>query len=419
MLYFTGGSNKYGTNSTFSAGEVFSIAYRTDFQFDYDSASSGQYRPWSVGNPASNNISITALGDDRLRVLYNGGGFCSYRGSAIRPVIKPINDIVIIVSNPTGGNMNTSLYVNGVQIPQASYTAHPSLEMTGYRVNAMNYSSSTIDTTMKDFAIFNFDMSAADAPYSIADYSAGKPVPPSLKRNGGIFSSDPNMGASTSGGWAINASGGSSIMTRGAWRCFSAVYYCYNRTGDLPAGVEYAIDLSTKVSSAGTGDAFLCNIGQGSFGKFNNSNFKGRVSFLYRKNNSDTSASSALSVQIARLVIASVSGADVSDSDWHFFSEEIDMTLTDIASGGFLAVSSYAASGTFTDYPWSIADLNLESYTQEVGLENYTFTVGSTQYIPDASGNNHDITTSSAGIVAGTFDASIAKLASLIASSNA
>lgn len=39
--------------------------------------------------------------------------------------------------------------------------------------------------------------------------------------------------------------------------------------------------------------------------------------------------------------------------------------------------------------------------------------------IPDASGNNHDITMFSTGIVAGTFDASIAKLASLIASSNA
>ena len=417
MLYFT--SSSYGTNGTFSAGEVFSVAYRTDFQFAIGSATANQYRSWSIGHPASSNISIVALADDRLRVLHNGGGFCSYRGSDIRPVIKPINDIVIIVTNPTGGNMNTSLYVNGVQIPQASYSAQPSLKMKSYRLNAMNYSTSTIDTTMKDFAIFNFDMSAADAPYSIADYSAGKPVPPSLKRNGGIFSSDPNMGASTSGGWAINTPDGSAIVTKGAWRCFSAVYYCYNRTGDLPAGVEYAIDLSTKVSSAGTSDAFLCNIGQGTFGKFNNSRFKGRLSFWYRKNNTDTSASSTLSVQIAKLVIASVSGADVSDSDWHFFSEEIDMTLTNIASGGFLAVSSYAASGTFTDYPWSIADLKLEAYTQEVGLENYTFTVGSTQYIPDASGNNHDITAGNTGIVAGTFDVSIAKLASLITSTNA
>ena len=126
-----------------------------------------------------------------------------------------------------------------------------------------------------------------------------------------------------------------------------------------------------------------------------------------------------MSVQIAKLIIASVSGANVSDNDWHFFSEEIDMTLTNIASGAFLGISSYASSGTFTDYPWSIADFKLESYTQEVGLENYTFTVGSTQYIPDVSGNNHDITMSSTGAVAGTFDASIAKLASLIASSNA
>lgn len=238
MLYFTSGSNKYGTGA-FSAGEVFSIAYRTDFQFDYASASAGQYRPWSVGNPASSNISVHGLGDDRLRVLYNGGGFCSYKGSNIRSVIKPINDIVVIVANPTGGNINTSLYVNGIQIPQASYSAKPSLEMTGYRLNAMNYASSTIDTTMKDFAIFNFDMSAEGAPYSVADYSAGKPVPPSALAQTAVL------------------------------------------------------------------------------------------------------------------------------------------------------------------------------------LENYTFTVGSTQYIPDVSGNNHDITVASAGTVAGTFDKAIAKLTSLITSTNA
>lgn len=417
ILYFA--SSSYGTNSTFSAGEVFSVAYRTDFQFASDSAASNQYNAWSVGNPTNNNIGIQGMGDDSLRITYNGKWFCSYLGSNIRSAIKPINDIVLIVTNPTGGNINTSLYVNGVQIPQASYSAKPSLEITGYRVNALNSAPSTIDTTMKDFAIFNFDMSAAGAPYSVADYSAGKPVPPSLKRNGGIFSSDPNMGASTSGGWAINTPGGSSIVTKGAWRCFRAVYYCYNRTGDLPAGVEYAIDLSTKVSSAATGDAFLCNIGQGNFARFNGSRFKGRVSFWYRKNNTDTSASSRLSVQIARLIIAYVSGADVSDSDWHFFSEEIDITLTNIATGGFLGISSYATSGTFTDYPWSIADFKLEAYTQEVCLENYTFTVGSTQYIPDVSGNNYDITVASAGTVAGNFDTAIAKLASLITSTNA
>ena len=177
MLYFT--SSSYGTNGTFSAGEVFSVAYRTDFQFAGGSAPENQYRPWSVGNPASSNISVIALADDRLRIAYNGGGFCGYRGTNIRAVIKTINDIVVIVTNPTGENMNTSLYVNGVQIPQASYSAKPSLEMTGYRVNAYNYAASLIDTTMKDFAIFNFDMSAADALYSVADYSAGKPVPPS------------------------------------------------------------------------------------------------------------------------------------------------------------------------------------------------------------------------------------------------
>ena len=76
--------------------------------------------------------------------------------------------------------------------------------------------------------------------------------------------------------------------------------------------------------------------------------------------------------------------------------------------------------------PYSVADYSAgkpvppSALSQTaVLLENYTFTVGSTQYIPDVSGNNHDITVASAGAVAGTFDKAIAKLASLITSTNA
>ena len=176
MLYFTG--RPYGTNDLMSVGELFSVAYRTDFQFAEGSATTDQYRPWNIGSNTA-YIAPMALGDGLLRISYNGSGFYSFKGANIRAAVQDINSIVAIVNNPTGGNITITLYVNGVQIPQNSYTARAAQTFTGYKVNARGGTPSLMDTTMKDFAVFNFDMSAGGAPYSIADYSAGKPVPPS------------------------------------------------------------------------------------------------------------------------------------------------------------------------------------------------------------------------------------------------
>ena len=176
MLYFTG--RPYGSNGLMSVGELFSVAYRTDFQFASGSATSNQYKPWSIGSNTA-YIAPAALSDDLLRISYNGSGFYSFRGAKIRAAVQDINSIIAIVNNPTGGNITITLYVNGVQIPQNSYTARAAQTFTGYRINTQGGTPALIDTTMKDFAVFNFDMSAADAPYSVVDYSAGKPVPPS------------------------------------------------------------------------------------------------------------------------------------------------------------------------------------------------------------------------------------------------
>lgn len=176
MLYFTG--RPYGTNNLMSVGELFSVAYRTDFQFASGSATSNQYKLWSIGSNTA-YIAPAALSDDLLRISYNGSGFYSFKGANIRAAVQDINSIVAIVNNPTGGNITITLYVNGVQIPQNSYTARAAQTFTGYRVNTQGGTPSLIDTTIKDFAVFNFDMSAGGAPYSVADYSAGKPVPPS------------------------------------------------------------------------------------------------------------------------------------------------------------------------------------------------------------------------------------------------
>ena len=217
-------------------------------------------------------------------------------------------------------------------------------------------SQTSVNVSYRNVLAVNFDMSAEDAPYTVADYAAGKSVPLTLRKEAGIYSTDPDMGAGTSSGWAINNPSGSGITTRGDWRCFSAVYYAYNRTSDLPDGVAYAIDLSTKPKSSSTGDAYLANMGLGNLSSLSGKAVKGTLSFWYKKNNTDSS--SYLGAMISKSVLGEITGAEVGDTNWHYFEADVETELTG-TSGFYLGVYSYAASGTFTDYPWSIADFTL------------------------------------------------------------
>ena len=86
--------------------------------------------------------------------------------------------------------LNWDIYVDGVKqniVFSAKNVIVDSLSGTrNWAVNTTNYSFSNQPASanpmmLRNLCIFNFDVSAPAAPYSIADYEAGRLIPPALK----------------------------------------------------------------------------------------------------------------------------------------------------------------------------------------------------------------------------------------------
>ena len=95
-----------------------------------------------------------------------------------------LNTLAFVFKKLANGNAHVSLFVNGTAISNnistdVPYTVVPnSASVNTWTGNAAAASAGTVGYS--DFRIFNFDVSAEDAPYSLADYQAGKRLPPNL-----------------------------------------------------------------------------------------------------------------------------------------------------------------------------------------------------------------------------------------------
>lgn len=85
--------------------------------------------------------------------------------------------------------VNFDIYVDGAKVATTPYKGLTLDSLSGtvnYAVNTtnQNYSSNpaaAYPMMLRNLYVFNFDISAEDAPYSIADYEAGRLIPPALK----------------------------------------------------------------------------------------------------------------------------------------------------------------------------------------------------------------------------------------------
>ena len=85
--------------------------------------------------------------------------------------------------------VNFDIYVDGAKVVTSPYKGLTLDSLSGtvnYAVNTYNanYSiqpASAHPMMLRNLYVFNFDVSAEDAPYSIADYVAGRLIPPALK----------------------------------------------------------------------------------------------------------------------------------------------------------------------------------------------------------------------------------------------
>ena len=217
------------------------------------------------------------------------------------------------------------------------------------------------DSSFSRLAVFDFDILDANAPYTFADYRAGKSVPRALRSRYG-YSTDPNMGASTSA-WNITTPPGEyDGVKNGDWVAGSLVSYLKNRASDLPDGESYAIDLAMNGSGSIYEQAALSN----SYGHFqaDTSTRKYRVKFKYKWNKLASASDNVFfgvyiwGPEISQQQLVKINAPTAPDTSWH----EYDAVITDSIEDGLYIPALFVSptsSPTYGDYAISVAGFSI------------------------------------------------------------
>jgi hypothetical protein len=303
-----------------------------------------------------------------------------------------------------GFNNEIKLYVDGSFIDSSSLS-NESFELETI-TPASPFTVSSRGTLMQyaDIYQFNFDMSSADAPYTITDYQQGKPIPPSLTQSIG-FSIDDNFGA---GGWTSGAT------SSGNWYKGSYVKYIADHTIDnidTESGITEAVDLSTsQVPGATLADVCLYNKSF-SFKKHAGKRIKIKGSCKVRPLiDLGTNNAPVVSFGIARKSWSGyVQLNELPYNQWSTFEfdDYIDVPTTDAVYFGIGA--KYDST---TEPVVAIADLDIKVVETILALEDYTITNGTTKMVFDYSGNSNDGTIT--GNVMGDNDNRVQRLIDFI-----
>lgn len=229
-LYFSGGSASATPNLAF---DTLSVLFKTDFDFGVAQSANVLF-PFLAGT-MSTGIYLAAQfgGDNRLRAMMGATAIGSFTRSDIAALVGDgLNALAFVFKKLADGNAQVSLFVNGVSVQNraTATAAYPALN-NALSVNKWGSSSTSAGTVgYSDFRVLNFDVSATDAPYSLADYQAGKRLPPFL--SGGVYiKSNPdvvaqatpsagNLGQTTQGTLAKSDNGYTLTLTEAATRRF-------------------------------------------------------------------------------------------------------------------------------------------------------------------------------------------------------
>lgn len=179
-LYFSGGSASATPNLAF---DTLSVLFKTDFDFSVPQTDP-VFFPFYVGKTALGKFIHVQYGNNNtLRALINGVIVGLFNRADIAALVGDgLNALAFVFKKLSDGNIQTSLFVNGVGVQnRATATAeYPTLDsfLSINRWGTANVYAGTV--RYSDFCILNFDVSAADAPYSLAEYQKGKRLPPFL-----------------------------------------------------------------------------------------------------------------------------------------------------------------------------------------------------------------------------------------------
>jgi len=372
-LYFSGGSASATPNLAF---DTLSVLFKTDFDFSVPRTTNVLY-PFYIGTTTQGKYILVQFGaDNRLQINTGDGVFGSFSRSDIAALVGDgLNALAFVFKKLADGNAQVSLFVNGVSVPNRStITAEYPTLPSNILLNRTQSSVSDGTVGYSDFRIFNFDVSATDAPYSLADYQAGKRLPPFL--SGGVYvKSNPdvqaqttptagNLAQTTQGTLAKSDNGYTLTLTSASTRRF---WFKFDKK--YPAGTWFRVR-----RGALTWDGMETT--------------GGRIS--QAELNVGTSTTSPYTVAVSNLPTSKA--VDI------VFQTPIEANMV-----GFIVWNGSDVPTATISIPY----FEFEVLGAITALENYTIARNvTTKLIKDASGNGNDATVS--GNVAGDMDSGIA-----------
>lgn len=354
------------------------------------------------------NVTIEGTGYNGYALRNNGGDLVFYVSYNSVIAISMVISNAIIKTYLDGkehrlcvcsNGSNVKLYIDGVLLKSAT----GNLQDVATGRSAFTYRP--IGKYM-DIYHFNFDISLADALYTLTDYQQGKPIPPNITQGIGFAIAD-NFGA---GGWTDGAT------SSGNWYKGNYVKYIANHTIDnidTEAGITEAVDLSTSQTVGATlADVCLYNK---SFSFKNHAGKRVRIKGSYKvRPLIDLGSNNApvVSIGVARNAwggYVQLNALPYNQWSTIVFDDYIDVPTTDAVYFGIGA--KYDST---TQPVVAIADINIKVVETILALEDYTIANGTSQIVFDYSGNNNDATIT--GNVKGDNDNRVQKLIDFIKS---
>lgn len=272
--------------------------------------------------------------------------------------------------------VNFDIYVDGAKVTTTPYKGLTLDSLSGsvnYAVNTVNgnltsSAASANPMMLRNLCIFNFDVSAEGSPYSIADYVAGRLIPPSLIGNQftGMYGS----------GWSVS---GDTATCSGT----STESYPRITRGVIPSGFNFTFTVDVELAFSGTPQFEAYTTCQKAHAEI--------YDYSTQLTTQKDSASGGGFYGAASLGITS-SG---------HYRIKFDCESSLARRGEMQLVIGPLTSGTIilSDTYYSRCNLALENYTI---ARNATTTL-----VKDASGNSNDATVQGDGTVAGDNDQSI------------
>lgn len=272
--------------------------------------------------------------------------------------------------------VNFDIYVDGAKVATTPYKGLTLDSLSGtvnYAVNTSNpndssQSASAYPMMLRNLYVFNFDVSAEGSPYSIADYEAGRLIPPSLIGNQftGMYGS----------GWSVS---GDTATCSGT----STLSYPRVTGGVIPSGFNFSFTIDIELSFSGTPSFEVYTDCQKAHAEI----YDYSTELTTQKNSAEGGG------------FYGNASLGITASGHYRIKFDCESSLGN--RGRMQMVIGALTSGTITlsDTYYSRCILALENYVIE---RNAT-----TKLVKDASGNSNDATVQGSGTVAGDNDQSI------------